>query len=252
GKVGLTLERASVAGIVTAAADALRPVAEAKEVSLSIDAGDAANVSISCVAARLQPVVTNLLGNGIKFTPPGGRVEAAVTVRDQEVRLVVRDTGQGISPDLLTAIFERFRQADGSTTRRHGGLGLGLSIAKQIVEMHGGSVVAHSDGVGHGAVFTVTLPLAGAGTARDLAPGQVFEAGPLKGLCVLVVDDEADARELLRRLLAEKGCNVLTAASADEALTMLAAAPCDVLLTDIGMPGTDGYELLRRVRAVNA
>jgi signal transduction histidine kinase/ActR/RegA family two-component response regulator len=252
GKVGLTLERASVAGIVTAAADALRPVAEAKGVSLSIDVGDAANASISCDAARLQQVVTNLLGNGIKFTPGGGSVEAEVAVRDHKVRLVVRDTGQGIPTGLLTDIFERFRQADGSTTRRHGGLGLGLSIAKQIVEMHGGSVVAHSDGVGHGATFTVTLPVMGVGTASDLAPGDEFEAEPLKGLCVLVVDDEADARELLRRLLAERGCIVLTAQSADEALATLAAAPCDVLLTDIGMPGTDGYELLRRVRAVNA
>ncbi|HEX2138088.1 MAG TPA: ATP-binding protein, partial [Woeseiaceae bacterium] len=252
GKVGLTLEHASVAGIVTAAADALRPVAEAKGVSLSVKVGAAANLSISCDAARLQQVVTNLLGNGIKFTPTGGRVEVEVAVRNQEVQLIVRDTGQGIPTDLLTAIFERFRQADGSTTRRHGGLGLGLSIAKQIVQMHGGSVVAQSDGVGHGATFTVTLPVTGAGTARDLAPGQEFEAEPLKGLCVVVVDDDADARELLRRLLAERGCNVLTAESADEALAMLAAAPCDVLLTDIGMPGTDGYELLRRVRAANA
>ena len=195
--------------------------------------------------------MTNLLGNSIKFTPAGGRVETEVTVREQEVRLVVRDTGQGIPEELLTAIFERFRQADGSTTRRHGGLGLGLSIAKQIVEMHGGSIVAQSDGPGRGATFTVTLPLAAVDSARDLASGDELEAEPLTGLRVLVVDDEADARELLRRLLAERGCAVTVAGSAEEALALLAAAPCDVLLTDIGMPGTDGYELLRRIRAVN-
>lgn len=251
GKVGLTLAPASPAEIVAAAADALRPVAEAKGVSLSIDAGAAANVSISCDAARLQQVVTNLLGNGIKFTPAGGRVEAQVAVREQEVRLVVRDTGQGIPEEFLPAVFERFRQADGSITRRHGGLGLGLSIAKQIVEMHGGSIVAHSEGRDRGATFTVTLPKAQEGSARDLAAGDERQAVPLTGLSVLVVDDEADARELLRRLLAERGCDVATACSAEEALPLLAAGPCDVLLTDIGMPGTDGYELLRRVRAAN-
>ena len=252
GKVELTLARTNFAEIVVAAADALRPVAEAKGISLSVDAGAAANVSISCDAARLQQVVTNLLGNGIKFTPEGGRVETEVAVTGQEVRLVVRDTGQGIPAGLLTAIFERFRQADGSTTRRHGGLGLGLSIAKQIAEMHGGAIVAQSDGVGHGATFTVTLPLTSVGTDRDPASSEQRESEPLTGLRVLVVDDQADARELLCRLLVERGCDVTTAKSADEALAVLAAAPCDVLLTDIGMPGTDGYELLRRVRAINA
>jgi CheY-like chemotaxis protein/two-component sensor histidine kinase len=252
GKVGLTLARASPADIVAAAADTLRPVAEAKGVSLSIDVGNAVNGSISCDAARLQQVVTNLLGNGIKFTPAGGRVEAEVAVREQDVQLVVRDTGQGIPREFLPAVFERFRQADGSITRRHGGLGLGLSIARQIVEMHGGSIVAHSDGPGRGATFKVTLPLAGVGSARDLGVGDELQAVPLNGLSVLVVDDEADARELLRRLLAERDCDVTVASSADEGLAILAAGPCDVLLTDIGMPGTDGYELLRRVRAANA
>jgi CheY-like chemotaxis protein len=126
-----------------------------------------------------------------------------------------------------------------------------LSIAKQIVEMHGGSIVAHSDGPDRGATFTVTLPSAGKGSAGVLAAGDERQAVPLTGLSVLVVDDEADARELLRRLLAERGCDVATASSAEEALTLLAAGPRDVLLTDIGMPGTDGYELLRRVRGAD-
>ena len=255
GKVGLTLGRASladVADIVTAAADALRPAAKAKGVSLSIDVGSDANVSISCDAVRLQQVVANLLGNGIKFTPAGGRVEAQLAVRGEVLQLVVRDTGQGIPEEFLPAVFERFRQADGSITRRHGGLGLGLSIARQIVEMHGGSIAARSDGADRGATFTVTLPLGEERAARDQAAGDESQTVRLTGLSVLVVDDEADARELLRRLLAEQGCDVATAGSAEEALTMLAAGPCDVLLTDIGMPGTDGYELLRRARAANA
>jgi CheY-like chemotaxis protein len=206
---------------------------------------------LACDAARLQQVVTNLLGNGIKFTPAGGRVEACLDVSGQAVRLVVRDTGEGIPAAFLPAVFERFRQADGSTTRRHGGLGLGLSIARHIVEMHGGTIAAASDGPGRGATFTVTLPLGGDGASRGAADGEQSQRVSLAGLHVLVVDDETDARELLRRLLAEQGCEVATAATAEEALTALAARPCDVLLTDIGMPGTDGYELLRRVRATD-
>lgn len=251
GKAGLTLVRAKPADIVAAAADTLRPAAGEKGVSLTIDVEAAADLSISCDAARLQQVVTNLLGNGIKFTPAGGRVEAQVAVTAQEVRLIVRDTGQGIPAEFLPAVFERFRQADGSVTRRHGGLGLGLSIARQLVEMHGGSIVAESDGPERGATFTVTLPLSAEGAADDAEAGDDTQAVALTGLRVLVVDDEADARELLRRLLAERGCEVVTAGSAEDALEVLAAEPCDVLLTDIGMPGTDGYELLRLVRAAN-
>jgi signal transduction histidine kinase/ActR/RegA family two-component response regulator len=251
GKVGLTLARARPVDIVTAAADALRPVAEGKGVDLLIDLGNAADLTITCDATRLQQVVTNLLGNGIKFTPAGGRVEAELAADEHELRIVVRDTGQGIPAEFMPAVFERFRQADGSITRRHGGLGLGLSIAKQIVEMHGGSIAAHSDGPGRGAMFTVTLPLAGEGAVQEHAVGDELHTVPLTGLRVLVVDDEADARELLRRLLVEQGCEVAVAGSADEAVPMLTPGRWDVLLTDIGMPGTDGYELLLRVRARN-
>ncbi|HEX7060747.1 MAG TPA: MASE1 domain-containing protein [Woeseiaceae bacterium] len=251
GKVGLTLARARPVDIVTAAADALRPVAEGKGVDLLIDLGNAADLAITCDATRLQQVVTNLLGNGIKFTPAGGRVEAELAAEEHELRIVVRDTGQGIPAEFMPAVFERFRQADGSITRRHGGLGLGLSIAKQIVEMHGGSIAAHSDGPGRGAMFTVTLPLAGASAVQEHAVGDELHTVPLTGLRVLVVDDEADARELLRRLLVEQGCEVAVAGSADEAVPMLTPGRWDVLLTDIGMPGTDGYELLLRVRARN-
>jgi CheY-like chemotaxis protein len=193
-------------------------------------------------------VVTNLLENGIKFTPAGGVVEVTVVARAHDAQLVVRDTGDGISPDFLPAVFDRFRQADGSTTRRHGGLGLGLSIARQIVEMHGGSIRADSDGPGHGSVFTVTLPLA---TPGEIPRGSVSPdtaSIPWADLRILVVDDDEDARELLRRLLVEHGCQVACASSAEEALEALDARACDIMCTDIGMPGTDGYELLQRVR----
>jgi signal transduction histidine kinase/CheY-like chemotaxis protein len=249
GKVGLTLARVRLAEIVTAAADALRPVADAKGVHLSIDIAAAADAWVSGDAARLQQVVTNLLGNGIKFTPAGGRVEVRVTARASDAQILVRDTGQGIPEQFLPSVFERFRQADGSITRRHGGLGLGLSIAKHIVEMHGGAIAAASDGVDKGATFTVTLPLAENGPARDAVIGEGLPLIVLTGLRVLIVDDEADARELLCRLFTEQGCEVAVAASAEEALNMLGARSYDVLLSDIGMPGTDGYELLRRVRA---
>ena len=216
--------------------------------TLSLDVEGTPDVWASGDPARLQQVVTNLLGNGIKFTPAGGRVGASVGLGPGGAQIIVRDTGQGITPEFLPAVFERFRQADGSFSRRHGGLGLGLSIAKQIVEMHGGSIAAHSDGPDEGAVFTITLPAARAGDVRRPETTEAWPPVSLTGLRVLVVDDEAEARELLRRLLAEHGCDVACAVSADEAVRHLADNACDVLLTDIGMPGTDGYELLRRVR----
>src|SRR5690606_27080819 len=222
GKVGLTLAPARPAEIVRSAADALRPVAEAQGVSLSVDVDSALDVTISCDSSRLRQVVTNLLGNGIKFTPRGGRVDVQVTAREQEVRIVVSDTGQGIPAEFLPSVFERFRQADGSLTRRHGGLGLGLSIAKHIVEMHGGSIAVHSEGADRGSVFTVTLPAVSEAAGREAAAPIDTAAVSLTGLRVLVIDDKADARELLRRLLVERGCDVAVAGSAEEALAVLA------------------------------
>jgi len=249
GKVGLTVVTADLANVVNAAADAMQPAATAKGVALAVNLGGARGLCVSGDPARLQQVVANLLGNGIKFTPAGGLVEVALA-GSTKVQLVVRDTGEGIHPDFLPLVFDRFRQADGSITRRHGGLGLGLSIAKQIVEMHGGSIVAHSDGPGQGATFTVTLPVAADAARSGCRPADEWDAAvsPL-GLRVLVVDDEADSRELLRRLLVEQACEVTCASSAEEALDALGRRPFDVLLTDIGMPGTDGYELLTRMRA---
>jgi signal transduction histidine kinase/ActR/RegA family two-component response regulator len=249
GKMGLTFARVRLSDVVSAAADALRPAADAKGVALAVDVASAEQVCVAADAARLQQVVANLLGNAVKFTPSGGRVDVVLERAGQAARLVVRDTGQGIEPDFLPAVFERFRQADGTITRRHGGLGLGLSIAQHIVEMHGGTIAVASDGLERGATFTVTLPLTSESAADDAAGPDGTPAVSLAGLRVIVVDDEADARELLRRLLAEHGCEVTLASSAAEALALLANEPCDVLLTDIGMPGTDGYDLMRHVRA---
>jgi signal transduction histidine kinase/integral membrane sensor domain MASE1/ActR/RegA family two-component response regulator len=249
GKVGLTLAPTRLDEVVAGAVDALRPSAEAKGVALEIVGASAPALVVLGDAARLQQVVTNLLGNGIKFTDRGGRVAVRVSKRGAHGCIEVIDSGEGIPREFIGDVFERFRQADGSITRRHGGLGLGLSIAKHIVEMHGGTIAAESEGIGQGAKFTLLLPLAPGSAATDLAVDAPAEAvANLTRLRILVVDDEPDARDLLHRLLLEHGCAVATAASAEMAIEALAHAPYDVLLSDIGMPGTDGYALLRRIR----
>jgi CheY-like chemotaxis protein len=194
----------------------------------------------------------------VKFTPRGGRVDAYVEHAGANVEVRVQDTGEGIEPQFLPYVFDRFRQADASSARRHGGLGLGLSIVKQLVELHGGEVDVESEGHGRGTTFTVRLPLpAHAGDAAATKPqrGQAHAAsereaarGRLEGVRALVVDDERDARELVQRLLEEAGARAATAASTRDALEQLEQAPFDVLVSDIGMPGEDGYELIRRVR----
>jgi PAS domain S-box-containing protein len=247
GKIRLTFTRLRLGKVVAAAADGLRPEADAKGVQLSIaDAPD--NDWLVGDAARIQQVVGNLLSNGVKFTPAGGRVDARTVVDGTELKLIVTDTGRGIPQEFLPAVFERFRQADGSITRRHGGLGLGLSIAKHIVELHGGTISAQSAGADRGATFIVTLPLASESTS-DVAEAhaELPSTFDLQGFSALVVDDEADARELLQRLMREYGCEVAVASSAAEALQALSKRRYDLLLTDIGMPVMDGYELLRRI-----
>ena len=202
---------------------------------------------------RLQQVTWNLLANAIKFTPRGGRVELHLRRDGESARLEVRDSGQGIAPEFLPHVFERFRQADSSTTRAHGGLGIGLAITRQLVEMHGGTVRAESEGAGKGATFVVTLPLPAeelaAGTLRDM-PLDVVPGGPLplQGSRMLVVDDDADGRQLIAHLLAEAGATVDTASSAEEGLALLRERRPDVLVSDIGMPGSDGYQFMARIR----
>jgi CheY-like chemotaxis protein/anti-sigma regulatory factor (Ser/Thr protein kinase) len=207
---------------------------------------------------RLQQVVWNLLSNAIKFTPRGGRVQIYSQRVNSHLEIVVSDNGQGISPDFLPHVFDRFRQADQKTSRQHGGMGLGLAIVRHLVEMHGGTVRAASEGEGKGATFTVMLPIApvyqvdSTGSrvhpaARDLLPANDI-TDRLDGLRILVVDDEPDTRELLKQGLEYCGAKVRVAGSAPEALNELKIALPDILISDIGMPGADGYELIKEVR----
>ena len=210
-------------------------------------------------AARLQQVASNLISNALKFTPEGGRVHVALRRADGSVEMVVTDTGQGIRPEFLPWVFEAFRQADGSTTRMHSGLGLGLSIVKSLVEAHNGTVSVHSDGDGRGATFTVRLPIVVADDARERAGAGELPAAAaalsspssLEGISVLIVDDDEQSREVVAAQL--HGCHaaVLTASSAAGAFDLLQHEHVDVLLADIGMPDEDGYSLIRRIRALN-
>ncbi len=263
GKLELRREPASLAAVFGAALESMRPAAEAKGVALSADLDESARVLGD--EGRLGQLAWNLLSNAVKFTPAGGRIEARVRRDGATAEAAVSDTGQGIAPEFLPHVFERFRQAEGGIARRHGGLGLGLSIVKQLVDLHDGSIEAFSEGEGRGARFRLCLPLdpglkAPAGPAPD--PGALGEAPDLAaaspfrpelvGLRVLVVDDEPDARDLVRAILAGQGARVETAASAAEGFAAFVRFQPDVLVSDIGMPGEDGYSLVRRVRALPA
>ena len=264
GKVRLDVQAVDVASVVQEAVATAQPSAEAKGIRLQVvldhDCGQ-----ISGDPGRLQQVFWNLLSNAVKFTPRGGRVRVSVERVGAQVEVGVSDTGEGIGPEFLPHVFDRFRQADASTTRRHGGLGLGLSIVKQLVELHGGSIRAASAGVGQGATFTVSLPESAAPTEprrqarpehphRAVAPsdGATGAVAPIAGLRVLVVDDEPDARALIKRLLEDHDAEVLTAGSAAEALELVRTSRPHMIASDIGMPGEDGYALIRRVRALGA
>ncbi|HEY3818195.1 MAG TPA: ATP-binding protein [Polyangiaceae bacterium] len=257
GKLSLNLGPADVTEAAAAAIETVMPAAEAKGIQISTDL-PAEPLTITADADRLQQIVWNILSNSVKFTPKGGSIEVSVHPEGSEVCIRVRDTGEGIRREVLPVIFERFRQADASTTRRHGGLGLGLSIVKQLVAAHGGTVHAESGGDGQGATFTVRLPartavaaVRRAGQAADLHtvdPGGTLPR--LDGLRVLVVDDEDDARGLVGEVLREQGAEVHLASSALEALESLAVLKLDVVVSDIGMPDTDGFALIRKIRSL--
>ncbi|MBA2675832.1 MAG: GAF domain-containing protein, partial [Ramlibacter sp.] len=257
GKMRLDVQAVAPAGFIEAAVETVRPAADAGGVRLEVLLDPAAG-PVAGDPARLQQVVWNLLANAVKFTPRGGRVQVLLARVASHVEITVADSGIGVKPEFLPHIFDRFRQADGSTTRRYGGLGLGLSIVKRLVELHGGRVRAHSGGEGQGTSFVVELPVKAVHErgARHLPADDglnhapLFDAVDLHGLKVLVVDDEADARDLLMRLLRDCGAEVLVADGADAALAAVQAHRPDVLVSDIGMPDVDGYELLRRVRAL--
>jgi signal transduction histidine kinase/DNA-binding response OmpR family regulator len=273
GKLMLDFRPVELASIIEASVDTVRPMAEAKSILVQPQLRTSHCV-VSGDPARLQQVVWNLFSNAVKFTPEGGRVEVGLTCDEQRVELEVSDTGQGISQDFLPYIFDRFRQADGTTTRKHGGLGLGLAIVRHLVELHGGTIRAHSDGDGQGATFTLSLPLASArlkeAAAEEDAAALLVDAaveavaadgnaspsltqpGVLGGLRILVVDDEKDTRELVQEVLARQGAEVRSSGSAAEALRTLAKWNPDLLISDIGMPVEDGYELIKQVRNFDA
>ncbi|HMQ32716.1 MAG TPA: GAF domain-containing protein [Chloroflexaceae bacterium] len=252
GKLRLDARSLGLAGVVRAALDTVRPAADAKGLALQLELAQDTGPVIGD-AGRLQQVVWNLLSNAVKFTPTGGAIAVRLEQVGPIVQLTVSDTGQGIAPDFLPYVFDRFRQADGTANRAYGGLGLGLAIVRHLVELHGGSVQAASDGEGRGATFTVRLPLASVASAPPAArgPSAAEECPPeLAGLRVLIVEDQPDLRELLHDVLAPCGAEVRACATAPEALALVRAWRPDVLVSDIAMPGEDGYWLIGQVRAL--
>jgi CheY-like chemotaxis protein/two-component sensor histidine kinase len=258
GKIRLDVQHVDIAAVINASVDLLKPSADAKGIRVHRVLDPLAS-PVSGDPNRLQQVVSNLLSNAIKFTPKGGKVEILLQRVNSHIEVTVTDTGQGIAPDFLPHVFDRFRQADASTTRSYGGLGLGLSIVKQLVELHGGTVRAKSPGVGAGATFSVILPLAVTKRAAEDREHPTTPRFPnhrddvqidLDGVKVLVVDDEPDARNLIERLLLEHNARVIKADSADTGMELLVTEGPDVILSDIGMPHKDGYELIRAIRSL--
>ncbi len=259
GKMRMDVQRVELPLVIEAALEAIRPAAEAKEVRVQCVL-DPITDTVHGDPTRLQQVVWNLLSNAVKFTPRGGRVQVVLARVNSHVELSVSDTGKGIKPEFLPYVFERFRQADSSAAREHGGLGLGLAIVKQLTELHGGTVRVSSAGEGQGATFVVHLPLAVMQPARGGTPDPrvhpqaeplrpvLHDSPSLKGLRVLVVDDEFDARDLVRRVLEECDAEVILAASVDEGLAAVSSERPSVILSDIGMPERDGYEFMRTLR----
>ncbi|AUX20734.1 histidine kinase [Sorangium cellulosum] len=256
GKLRISAAPMALAPVVETALDAIRPAAAARQ--LALDASLDPSLEVNGDADRILQVASNLLSNALKFTRPGGRVDVSLRRAGARAELAVRDTGEGIAPDFLPFVFECFRQADSSSRRAYGGLGIGLSLVRTIVEAHGGSVTAESPGLQQGSTFVVRLPLLGA--ERGLPAGPLREARPraraacsgaardLGGLRVLLVEDDADARELLQEVLVQHHAEVTAVASVREALAAFGAARPHVLVSDIAMPGEDGYELIRRIR----
>jgi signal transduction histidine kinase/CheY-like chemotaxis protein len=252
GKLRLAFQQTALDPVLEAAIDAVRPLAQAKNIHIRSILDPLAG-PVRADIVRLQQVVWNLLANSVKFTPPGGKIEVLLERVNSTAEISISDTGQGIAPDFLPHVFERFRQEDGRIVRRHGGLG--LSIVKHLVDLHGGEVRAKSAGEGMGATFVVALPVVAAtqcdGPREVTASGEFsidFATSSLKGVRVLVVDDNADSRELVARLLSEHGADVRVAASADDAFVLLDRFHPKVLISDIGMPGKDGIEFIREVR----
>jgi CheY-like chemotaxis protein/two-component sensor histidine kinase len=271
GKVRLTLQPLELVPAIEQAIETIQPTATVKDIQVVLESVNTTSVMVKADSSRLQQIIWNLLSNAIKFTPNGGSVLiklSAVMAQEREkfspfpvlnshfAKIQVIDTGIGIAPEFLPFVFDRFRQADGSITRSHGGLGLGLAIVRHLVELHGGTVQVSSLGVGQGATFTVNLPL----VVHSNSPGKQADrtedgiasssdSSLLKDLQVLVVDDEPDVRDLVSVILEDRGAKVTTVGSAQEALMVLVKkSPPDIIVSDIGMPEGDGYSLIRQIR----
>jgi signal transduction histidine kinase len=253
GKVTLELAMIDPRRIIEVSIETMLPAAQAKGIELVAQLGAEVG-SLRGDSARLQQIVCNLLSNAIKFTPLSGRVEVSLARYEDQAEITVRDTGQGINPQFLPYVFDRFRQEDGSISRRHGGLGLGLAIVRHLTELHGGTVEAFSDGEGRGATFTIRVPIRDAGTLGrpPEAQSEPRGTGPqLAGVHVLVVDDDPSAREVIANILQSFGARVSLAGSGPAALTLLFERKPHVLVADLGMPEMDGYALIEQVRALD-
>jgi CheY-like chemotaxis protein len=253
GKLRLSTRPMNLASVIEAASDALRPIVEDKGLSLEQQI-EASEPMINGDADRMQQVVWNLLSNAAKFTPSGGRIAVRLDESADSLRLTVSDTGDGMEPEFLPHIFERFRQADSSSSRRYSGLGIGLNIVRHIVQLHGGTITADSAGKGRGSTFAVTLPRARVPVSDTSPPSTGSDAQhriSLEGIRILLVDDDADAREVVAQILRQHNAHVVTAADTSEALAHAAADQLDIVLTDLAMPGQDGFTLLHKLRCLS-
>lgn len=254
GKLRLDVRSIDLAGVIDDVVASAQPASDAKEIRLSVSLDPSIGM-VQGDPARLQQVIWNLLSNAIKFTQKQGRVEVVLRRIDSEVDIAISDNGPGIKSEFIPHVFDRFRQQDGSSSRKFNGLGLGLSIAKQIVELHGGRIQAASEGEGRGATFSVQLPVAvtyvGEATSNNEEPVAIAEFDPvLDSVHVLLVEDEPDARDLVLRILEDRGARVTAVANAADAIAAFIERKPDVIVSDIGLPGEDGYAFMRRLRAI--
>ena len=251
GRVRLNLSSVPIAAAIDATFESVRPAAEAKGVVLRKQV-EVDTKTVRADPRRLQQIIWNLLSNAVRFTARGGEVTVAAREKRDGVEIVVSDTGSGIAPEFLPHVFDRFRQGDSSTTRAHGGLGLGLAIVRDLLELHGGTVQAESKGEGHGTTFTVWMPEMGSSDADNGDVHRSEEAATrLAGAQVLVVDDDADARDVLRTILEDAGAAVTTSASARQSRDLLSKMHPDLVIADIGMPDEDGYSLIQSIRQLD-
>lgn len=246
GRLQMNFKILDVTEIMRGPTEKIRPLADEKAINLSMSIPE----DLCCIEAdpgRIQQVVFNLLNNAVKFTDPGGRIYVNVEKHGDSADIIIRDTGKGIEPDFLPQLFSTFRQEDSSITRRHGGLGVGLAIAKRITDLHHGSLHAVSSGKGHGSTFTLSLPLVSPAITEERMPER--ESGDIHDMSILVVEDDPAARMLVEHILLDKGASVLSADSGKEALSLLENQDVDMVVSDIGMPDMDGYKLMRAIRS---